>query len=114
MFLTSMLSQPTPGIAVVGTGTSGSVRGAPQPNRDIFVFRVELGDADGIKNYMTVRNIEKKSNDEAHLKSFKVTVCVAQLVHVLEPDFWPKVFKYGVMCHSYSRSEVEYELLSQP
>ena len=81
--------------AVVGTGMSGSVRGAPQPNRDIFVFRVELGDADGIKNYMTernidVRNIEKKSNDEAHLKSFKVTVCVAQLVHVLEPDFWPK------------------------
>ena len=81
--------------AVVGTGTSDHLRGAPAPNRDIFVFRVEYGDADGMKKYMTKRdinvcNIDQTSNDDARFKSYKVTVKVSDLSKVLMPDFWPK------------------------
>jgi hypothetical protein len=81
--------------AVVGTGTSDSVKGAPEPSRDIFVFRVDKEtNADTLKLYMNnkninVREIELKSNDQAIYSSFHVRIQVSDLDSVLQPDFWP-------------------------
>ena len=65
--------------AVVGTGTSGNVRGAPEPSRDIFIFRVDkTTDADNMKRYMNnknidVREIELKSKEQSLYNSFLCT-----------------------------------------
>ena len=81
--------------AVVGTGTSGNVRGAPEPSRDIFIFRVDkTTDADNMKRYMNnknidVREIELKSKEQSLYNSFYVRIKVTDLDTVLQPDFWP-------------------------
>lgn len=81
--------------AVVGTGPSDIIRGAPEPLRDLFVSRLEQGvTLDQIKHYtnsknVTVHNIEKKSREDSMYLSFKVTVKVSDMDTLLQPDFWP-------------------------
>ena len=65
-------------IAVVGTSSSESVRGAPEPSRGVFVYQVLDGN---IEDYITehkieVRNLERISKDGSRFMSFKVTVKV--------------------------------------
>ena len=67
---------------IVGTGTSDKVRGAPEPSRDVFVYRVQsditVGD---ISSYVEdknveVRNVIQKSQEGSKFMSFQVTVKV--------------------------------------
>ncbi len=80
---------------MVGTGTSDSVRGAPEPSRDIFVFRVEKETSmDAVSAYLTnnhvvVREIEQRSRDESLFNSFHVRIKVSDLDKVLNANFWP-------------------------
>ena len=65
-------------VAVVGTSSSENVRGAPEPSRDLFVYRVLDGN---IEDYITEhniegRNLERISKDGSRFMSFKVTVKV--------------------------------------
>jgi hypothetical protein len=80
---------------VVGTGRSDRVRGAPEPSRDLFVYRVQNDiTANDINLYVTGKNVDvrdviQKSKEGSRFMSFKVTVKVSDLNTILKPDFWP-------------------------
>jgi len=68
-------------VAVVGTSSSESVRGAPAPSRVVFVYRVFDGN---IEDYITepkieVRNLKRISKDGSRFMSFKLTVNVSDM-----------------------------------
>ena len=76
--------------------TQGPLKGAPEPSRDIFVYRV-LPETDEtmVGKYMfdsnvVIREIKRISKDEARFKSFKVTITRPDLPKVLKPDFFPE------------------------
>lgn len=82
---------------ITGTGSSlGSLKGAPEPSRDIFVYRImsEVTD-DELTKYIDdqgvpVKSVELKSNAEALFKSYRVEVTKSCLQKVLVPEFWPE------------------------
>ena len=62
------------------TEWSGRFRGAPEPEREIFLYRVsqecEPEDIQTVlENNCNAKKIEKKSNDEAKFRSFKLDHC---------------------------------------
>ena len=83
--------------AITGTsaGQGSKLKGAPEPSRDVFVYRVEKGvepkdiEEHMTTNHVTVRGVNKVSNDEAKYCSFKVEIKISDLNTVLESDFWP-------------------------
>ncbi len=81
--------------AIVGTGQSSDVRGAPEPNRDIFVFRIDPEiNTDNIKTYMNkkgteVREITLMSKDGSKFHSFKVSIKLSDLNTVMNSEYWP-------------------------
>jgi hypothetical protein len=80
---------------IVGTGRSNKIRGAPEPSRDLFVYRVQDGNSsEDIKGYINdnhvdVRDIEQTSKEGSKFLSFKVTIRASDMQKVLQPDFWP-------------------------
>ena len=65
---------------------TGRFRGAPEPSRDLFIYRV---DPETIANDITdlvvqndyvVRNIQLLSNPSARFKSFKMSVPICQII----------------------------------
>ncbi len=84
-----------PSVAGTRPTQSGTFRGAREPSRDIFVFRVEKGTiVSDIKQYIIdnevqVRDIQCVSNENAMYCSYKVEIGVSNLSKVLESDFWP-------------------------
>ena len=72
------------------------LRGAPEPSRDAFVYRVEKGaEADDITEHLAENNIEarkvvKMSKDKAAFCSFRVEVKVSDLSSLLNEDLWPE------------------------
>ena len=81
---------------VKGSAASGTLHGAPEPNRDIFVYRVDSKTkCDDLKEYMEeksfkVMNIELKSNSQSRYKSFKVTIPVSQMPLIFDEGKWPE------------------------
>ncbi len=82
---------------VTGTSTvQGTLRGAPEPSRDIFVYRVQKGNtSEVIHNHITSSDIEPRSvtmvsNSEAKFDSFKVVIKLSDMHKILSPDFWPE------------------------
>jgi len=74
-------------VAVVGTSSSGSGRGASKPSRDLFVYHVLDGN---IQDCITEHKIEVRiSKDASRLMSFKVIVKVSGMNTLLQPEFWP-------------------------
>lgn len=78
---------------------SGKFKGAPEPSRDIFVFRVdpdtELGDLRMHLRDMdvTVRALHQVSNPLATYKSFRLTVPKSDLTNfeiLFDPSMWPE------------------------
>ena len=82
--------------AITGCKKSSKITGAPQPSRDLFVYRVERGttvrDIDEYlkENDIKCRSVKKVSKDEAKFASFKVEFSVEQFKTVLEPEMWPE------------------------
>jgi len=76
-------------VAVIGTSSSESVRGAPEPRRDLFVYRVLDGNIEDCitEHKIEVRNLEQISKDG--FMSFKVTVKVSDRNTLLQAEFWP-------------------------
>ena len=81
---------------VVGHSKSGDVRGAPEPSRDIFVYRVhkdttnqEMKDS-VVSQGIAVSNVECSSKCESSFNSFKVTLPVSHLDRAFDPGVWPK------------------------
>jgi hypothetical protein len=73
----------------------GSFKGAPEPSRDLFVFRVDpnTDQADLFKfvqsQSVQVRGLSLVSHKDAVFKSFKLTVGLPDLETVFDNDFWP-------------------------
>ena len=83
--------------AVTGTSlvSSGKLRGAPEPSRDIFVYRAVKGTLErDIEEYLcehkiAVRKVTLSSNEEAKFASFKVEIKASDMRTVFDADFWP-------------------------
>ncbi len=81
---------------ITGNVTSSKTfRGAPEPDRQLFIQRVrkEVTETD-VKAYLvakdfTVRDLVRMSHDDAKYNSFKLTVPVTEFEKLLEPDVWP-------------------------
>lgn len=81
---------------------------APEPSRDIFVYRVAKGTSEkDIQEYMAdnnvnVRSIELVSLDVAKFSSFKVELRKSDLNRALEAEFWPT----GVCVRKYFKTRI--------
>jgi hypothetical protein len=81
---------------IVGTGASNSIRGAPEPCKDIFVYRLASDVVtENVKCFMNendvdVRAVVQMSKSESLFRSFKVSIKKSDLSKVLQSDFWPE------------------------
>ena len=71
------------------------IKGAPLPNRHIFVGRFISGDENSIKKYLYAssvkfESIERISDKYARFNSFKITVPINFLNQILDEKFWPE------------------------
>ena len=91
---------------IKGKTTAGlSFKGAPVPDRHLFIHRVDstvsISDVNDhlVNNNFTVRKLECVSHDMAKYKSFKLTVPVDQFSKLFDEDLWPE----GVRVRKYSQ-----------
>ena len=76
--------------------SSGSVRGGPEPDRHLFIFRVDKStDIEELNDYIaghgfTVRCLERVSNPEAKFQSFRLTVPLPEYGKLFEASLWPE------------------------
>ncbi len=75
--------------------TSKTFRGAPEPDRQLFIQRVnkQVTDID-VKAYLvakdfTIRDLTLMSHADAKYNSFKLTIPVTEFEKLLDPDIWP-------------------------
>ena len=72
------------------------VKGAPEPSRDLFIYRVDTATAlEDLKQYIVdhgfaVRSLEMMSKPDAQWKSFKLTVPRSQFDSLFDSNVWPE------------------------
>jgi hypothetical protein len=77
-------------------GEVAKVRGAPEPSRHLFIYRVEKDVEDeDMKAFIneqgiSIRDLSCVSNPMAYFKSFKLTVPVSQFERLFSDDMWPE------------------------
>lgn len=85
--------------SITGQGAPGlgsKLKGAPEPSRDVFVYRVQKGvEAKDIQDHMAEQNIQIRdvkmiSNEEAKFCSFKVEIKLSDYDTVVDSAFWPE------------------------
>ena len=92
------------------TTNDANLKGAPEPSRDIFVYRVVKETAPSqIEKYLSqssvkVRSIEKISKPEAKFDSFRVEVTASDLNKVMVAEFWPA----GIFVRKFYRKNGSY------
>jgi hypothetical protein len=75
---------------------SSKFRGAPEPDRHLFIYRVENDtDVADVTEYLDNENIPYKSveclsNPNAKFKSFKLTVGVSKYQQLFNDHIWPQ------------------------
>lgn len=78
-----------------GNQSTTGFRGAPEPDRHLFIYRVENDvSVDSLEDWLkrndiTYRTISCISNDQAKFKSFKLTVSVTQFKQLFVANLWP-------------------------
>ena len=82
--------------AIIGKASNDSqLKGAPEPGRDLFVFRHDPKTAaEDVQSYIedqqiTVYDIKQMSHDDSQYKSYKVTVPVSKGNELLKAETWP-------------------------
>lgn len=81
---------------VQGTRTGGGIRGAPEPRRDAFIYRVDRDTStDMMRQHLddmgiNTHAIDCISNPDSMFKSFKVTTTVSNFRELFKPDMWPQ------------------------
>jgi hypothetical protein len=85
---------------IIGKGINNqTIKGAPEPSRDIFVCRVDkAATVEEMQRFIeesgfSVKRITIMSHEEAQFKSFKVSIPKSQLNDILGAEKWPE----GVM-----------------
>lgn len=92
------------------TPTNGNFKGAPEPDRYLFIHRVDKTvDSSAIKDHLcknniTVRDLVCLAHDEAKYKSFKLTVPVHQFSSLFDENLWPN----GVRVRKYTPPRSHY------
>lgn len=72
-----------------------SFKGAPSPDRHLFIYRVDQSvHADNIQEYLISRQFQVRelvcmSNENARYKSFKLTVAIDQFRLLFDENLWP-------------------------
>ena len=88
-----------------GSRPSGSIRGAPEPRRDAFIYRVsDETTTDMMRNHIhemgiDIDSIDCVSNPNARFKSFKVTTILSKFNELFKPEMWPA----GICVRKYVR-----------
>jgi len=88
---------------IQGSRTAGSVRGAPEPCRDAFIYRVDPDTTTEMMrqyisdNEINIKSLECVSNPNAKFKSFKLTTTVSKFKELFNADLWPE----GIMIRKY-------------
>ena len=82
--------------AIIGKASCDSqLKGAPEPGRDLFVFRLDPKTAaEDVQSYIedqqiTGYDIKQMSHDDSQYKSYKVTVPVSKVNELLKAEAWP-------------------------
>ena len=89
--------------------SSSAFRGAPEPDRFLFIYRVEKDASESdIMNYLgenniLYRNVKCLSNPDSKFKSFKLTVAVSQYKALFDDNLWPN----GVRVRPYRAPNVQ-------
>ena len=74
----------------------GKFKGAPEPNRDLFLYRVDHETCVEdirlfLRDYVKIISLECLSHPDAKFKSFKLTVPMSDFAKLtMNPDVWPK------------------------
>ena len=90
---------------VKGRATNQTLKGAPPPSREVFIYRVDKeATCDELKQYVesghvAVRDLVVMSHEHAMFKSFKLTISVADLSKIYDEDFWPD----GIMVRRFNK-----------
>ena len=85
-----------PTVIVRKGSSSASIKSAPEPSRDVFLYRIDTAiDEQNIVDYLTEKNITARqvtcmSKHESAFKSFKITVAVSNFQQLLDPNLWPE------------------------
>ena len=83
---------------IMGTSskTNCAIKGAPEPNRDLFIFRLDPETTDeSLKKYIvdngiSIKELELKSNAKAMFKSYRLRVPKSQFARLLDGNMWPE------------------------
>lgn len=76
--------------------TKGAFRGAPEPKRDLFIYRVDKEtEMDDLKSHIgdqgfTIRDLVLISHKEAAFKSYKLSVPVSEYNNLFDDNIWPE------------------------
>jgi hypothetical protein len=75
---------------------TGTFKGAPEPNRDLFIFRV-MRDAtvDDMKQYLAsegfhVKSLHLVSHPESKFQSFRLSVPASEFKDLFNDTLWPE------------------------
>ena len=88
---------------ITGNKENGKFRGAPEPNRDLFIYRADKDTRSAdlsshLKDHgFHVRNIDCVSHPDSKFKSFRVTLPLSEFKDVFDSAIWPsgvRVRKY--------------------
>ena len=80
-----------------------SIRVAPEPNRDLFIYRVDTDTkVEDLKTFIAekeyaVRSLEVMSKPDSRWKSFKLTVPLSQYSSLFDSSLWPE----GICVHHF-------------
>ena len=96
-------------VAVGKDRSSGAVKGAPEPNRDVFIYRVDKStNDDSLYDYLidkgiTPNSLDCVSNPDARYKSYKLSIPLSMYSTLHDPDMWPEGIR---ICRFYNPKNI--------
>ena len=76
--------------------SSGAVKAAPEPNHDVFIYRVDKSASDDslydylIDKGITPNSLDCVSNPDSRYKSYKLSIPLSMYSTLYDPDMWPE------------------------
>lgn len=80
---------------IMGSKSDCVIKGAPEPNRDLFIFRLDAETTeDKLRSFISdkgfkVNELELKSNEKAKYKSYRLRVPKSQFSRLFDENMWP-------------------------
>ena len=99
---------------IQGTVAGSKVRGAPEPRRELFIYRVlPTTDDDIMRDWIVdlkvnIQDFQRMSHNDSKYKSFKLTVSLQEYMYLFNPGLWPEgvcIGKYTPPRRSFNNGE---------